>query len=72
VAERLHQGVHADVGVGQLSGVGVSQPVHECAPDRLGVWASAPEGPSHPRLYGAAGDPLAVPANEERRVRWPS
>ena len=24
VAEQLHQGVHADVGVGQLSGVGVS------------------------------------------------
>ena len=33
VAKQLHQGVHAHLGVGQLSGVGVPQPVHEYAPD---------------------------------------
>jgi len=46
----------------------------EGAADRLGVWASAPEGPPHARLHGPADDPLPLPvaADEQRHVGRPT
>src|SRR6478609_2061975 len=47
--EQLHQGVDADVGVGQFGGEGVAQPVDECAAGAVRVDAGAAKrnGSSH-------------------------
>jgi hypothetical protein len=47
-----------------LGGVGVPQAVYQCTADGLGVWSRASEGAAHARLDGAAGDSLAVAADE--------
>jgi len=41
VAKRLHQGVHADVCVGQLGRERMAQPVHEGAAGAIGIDAGA-------------------------------
>jgi hypothetical protein len=45
----------------------VSQPVYERTVGSLGVDAGAAEGTQHPVLQGAAGDSVAVGADEQRR-----
>ena len=69
--EQLHQGVDADIGVGQLGGEGVAQPVDKCAAGAVGIDAGAAKRPQHPVLQGAAGDALTVGAHKERRRRRP-
>jgi len=54
MAKQLHQGVDADVGVGQFGGEGVAQPVHEYAAGAVGIDAGAAKRPQHPVLQRAA------------------
>jgi hypothetical protein len=68
---QFHQGVDADVGVGQFGGEGVAQPVDQCAAGAVGVDAGAAKRPQHPVLQGAAGDALTVGTHEQRRRRRP-
>jgi hypothetical protein len=45
VAKELHERIHADVGVGQLGGIGVSEGMHESSWGALSVGAGELEGP---------------------------
>ena len=76
MAEEVHQGVDADVGVGQFGGERVGQPVDECAAGAVGVDAGAANArstrycrvpqvirsPSAPTNSGAAAGQRSVPA----------
>jgi hypothetical protein len=48
-AQQFHQGVDADVGVSELGGEGVAQPVHECAARVVGVDAGTAKSPHNQR-----------------------
>ena len=63
-AEELHQGVDADLGVGEFGGKGVAQPVHEGATCEVGVDAGTAKSAQHPVLQGTAGDPLTIRTDE--------
>ena len=55
MAEQFHQRVDADVGVGQLGGEGVAQPVDKCAAGAVGVDAGRGEPPAAPGIAGCRG-----------------
>ena len=67
MAQEVHQGVNADVGVGQFGGEGVSKAVQQGTFGAGAVDAGLPEGAQCAVLQGAAGDALAVAADEQRR-----
>jgi hypothetical protein len=62
VPEQLHQGVYADVLVGQSGGELVAQTVDEHTAGALTVHTGLLERAQHPVLQGSAGDPLSVAA----------
>lgn len=62
--EKLHQGVH--VCVGQFGGEGVPESVHQNPSGALSVEPGLLEGPQHPVLHRAPGDPVAIRTDEQR------
>ena len=67
VAQQVHQGVDADVGVGQFGGERVPKAVQQGTFGAGAVDAGLSEGAQCAVLQGAAGDALAVAADEQRR-----
>ena len=67
VTQQVHQDVHADICVGQFGGEGMPKAVQQSTFRAGAVDAGLPEGAQYPILQGAAGDALAVAADEQRR-----
>ena len=69
MAQQVHQGVNADVGVGQFGGEGVAKAVQQGTfGARSPSMPALPERAQYAILQGAAGDALAVAADEQRRA----
>ena len=56
----LAQELRRSFGAAQFSNIGVPQSMDQAAPHGAGRWVPWVKGASHARLYGAAGDPLAI------------
>ena len=71
VPKQIHQDVDADLGVGELGGERVTQPVHQRRAGSLAVDAGFLEGAQDAVLQGSARDAFALGVAEQRCVRWP-
>ena len=71
MAEELHQGVDADVGIGEFGGERMAQSVDKCAACAVGIDAGATEGAQDALLHDAAGDAVSVGTHKQRRLRRP-
>ena len=71
MAEQLHQGVDADVGIGEFGGERMAQSVDKCAACAVGIDAGATEGARDAVLHDAAGDAVSIGTHKQRRRRRP-
>lgn len=69
MAQQPHQGVDTDLGVGELGGECVAQPVNEGSTDTIRIDARAAKSTQRPILQGAARDSLRIRTDKQRR-RW--
>ena len=65
MAEELHQGVDADVGIGEFGGERMAQSVDKCAACAVGIDAGATEGAQDALLHDAAGDAVSIGTHKQ-------